>query len=126
MRLIVAGSRSFNDYQYLYHTLDKLLCDVIKRDVKITIIHGDARGPDRMGGKYAKDKGYEVEVFPANWDEYGKAAGYRRNKQMATNADALCAFWDGQSKGTAHMIDLALDNYLNVRVIRFKGGEHGQ
>ena len=46
-------------------------------------------------------------------------AGYLRNKQMAEYADALIAFWDGESKGTKHMIDLAKKNGLKVRIVNY-------
>ena len=57
--------------------------------------------------------------YPADWDTYGKSAGYRRNQLMADNADALVAFWDGQSRGTGHMINLAKERNLKVRIVRF-------
>jgi uncharacterized phage-like protein YoqJ len=43
-------------------------------------------------------------IYPANWRKYGKRAGHRRNQQMADNADALIALWDGESPGTRDMI----------------------
>lgn len=48
-----------------------------------------------------------LTIFPANWAEFGKYAGYIRNYDMGKNADMLIAFWDGKSKGTSHMIDIA-------------------
>lgn len=60
-----------------------------------------------MGERYAKERGYAVSEHPADWDRYGKSAGYIRNKEMAEEADALMAFWDGKSRGTMHMINLA-------------------
>ena len=57
--------------------------------------------------------------FPADWDKYGKAAGYKRNGEMARNADALIAFWDGKSRGTKHMIDLAKKYDLQARVVMY-------
>lgn len=58
-------------------------------------------------------------IFPADWDRYGKAAGYLRNTEMAKNADALVAFWDGMSLGTRHMIETAKAHGLKVRVKRY-------
>jgi hypothetical protein len=57
--------------------------------------------------------------FPADWDRYGKAAGYIRNETMAANAEALIALWDGRSPGTKHMIDIARKKGLKVYVHRF-------
>ena len=72
-----------------------------------------------MGEQYAAEKGYAVLRFPADWDRFGKAAGYMRNEQMAKNADALVAFWDGTSKGTKNMIQLAKRYDLKIRVQKY-------
>lgn len=92
---------------------------------KIRIISGAARGADQLGEQYAKIVGYEVSRFPADWDGLGKMAGYVRNAEMAKYAIAdenygvLIVFWDGKSKGTKHMIDLAEKNGLDVHTVRF-------
>lgn len=117
-RVIIAGGRDFNDYALLKNTMDKLLSN-IKDD--IIVVCGKARGADTLGERYAKEKGYEINYYPANWDLYCKRAGYIRNEQMAQNADALVAFWDGESKGTKHMIDLARKYNLKIRVKRYSG-----
>lgn len=126
LRIIVAGSRTFNDYPLLSQTLTKYLEDIKtsnKSGVKIQFISGAARGADKLGEEFAKEHGYEVRKFPARWNIYGKSAGYRRNSEMADYAaqesGVLFAFWDGVSKGTVHMIDLARNKGLNVHVIRF-------
>ena len=69
--------------------------------------------------KYANERGYPIKQFPADWNKYGKSAGYKRNEEMAKYADALIAFWDGKSKGTKHMIDLAKRYGLKVKVVIF-------
>ena len=76
-----------------------------------------AKGPDRIGKLWADDYGYPVKTYPADWDNFGKSAGYRRNEEMVKNADALIAFWDGKSPGTKHMIDLALKKPLDIIII---------
>ncbi len=120
-RVIIAGGRDFFDYALLKRTMDTLLANV-KED--ITVVCGKARGADTLGEQYAKERGYTVACFPADWDKYGKAAGFIRNEQMAQNADALVAFWDGQSRGTRNMIELAQRYNLKIRVKRY-GGEEG-
>lgn len=116
-RVIIAGGRDFDDYDLVASTMDKLLQNITE---PITIVCGMARGADTLGERYAISKGYEVARFPANWGKFGKAAGYKRNEQMAQNADALVAFWDGSSRGTKHMIDLAHKYNLRVRVKRYQ------
>lgn len=115
-RVIVAGSRSFTDYDLLCRTLDRLLA---ARMPDVTIISGGARGADSLAEQYAVARGLTVVVYPADWKTHGRAAGPIRNEIMAQNADALAAFWDGESKGTADMVSRARQHGLPVRVIRF-------
>lgn len=113
MKAIVAGSRAFNDSAKLFSELNKL----VKEYNIDTIISGGARGADSLGEWYACEHNLKLKVFPAKWDIYGKAAGYKRNIEMASNADMLIAFWDGESKGTKHMIEIAKAKGLKVFVI---------
>lgn len=119
--VIIAGGRDFKDYDLLAKTMNHLLSNV-KDD--ITVVCGKARGADTLGEQYAKENEYAVRYFPADWNRYGKAAGYLRNTEMAKNADALVAFWDGKSLGTRHMIEIAKAHGLKVRVKRY-GKESG-
>jgi hypothetical protein len=98
MKIIVAGSRDFNDYAFLSKKLDGL-------DRKDIIVSGMAKGADLLAYQYAKENNMEVIEMRANWKKYGRAAGPIRNKEMAEIADAVIAFWDGKSKGTKNMID---------------------
>lgn len=115
-RVIIAGGRKFDDYSLLEKTMNNLLSN-IKAD--IVVVCGMAQGADRLGEKYAKSKGYQINYYPAQWNLYDKQAGYLRNEQMAKNADALVAFWDGQSRGTKHMISLACKHNLKIRIKRY-------
>ena len=113
-RVIIAGSRTFCDYDLL-----RQKCDYFFSEKKPTsILCGLAAGADQLGKMYADERGIRVTYYPANWDYYGKRAGYIRNEEMAANAEALVAFWDGKSKGTKHMIDTAREKGLAVRVVR--------
>lgn len=114
----MAGSRGFNDYELLKHTLDT----VLKNKEGIEIVSGTARGADKLGERYAHEKGYPVKRFPANWDLHGRSAGPIRNREMAEYADALVAFYDGSSAGTKSMISLAEKNNLFIRIIHYQGG----
>jgi len=113
MKLIVAGSREFNDYDLL----KKSIQENFQRYEVEEIVSGTARGADTLGEQFAKEYSIPVKQFPANWDLYGKSAGYRRNAEMANYADALIAFWNGESKGTMHMINLAKEKNLKVVII---------
>lgn len=115
-KVIIAGSRGFQNYELLEKTMDNLLVN----QQEVAVVCGMARGADSLGEAYAKVRGYPVHYFPADWEKFGKSAGYKRNEQMAQNADALVAFWNGNSRGTKHMIDLAYKYNLKVRVIRYE------
>lgn len=112
-RVIIAGGRDFADYDMLSRVMDQLLKNVTS---DIMVVCGMARGADTLGERYAIERGYQVSYYPAEWDKYGKSAGYIRNEKMAQNADALVAFWDGNSRGTKSMIELAKKYRLNIRI----------
>ena len=120
-RVIIAGGRQFNDYGLLSAKCDGILSQK-RMTHKIIIISGTARGADTLGERYARERGYTVERFPADWNTLGKRAGYVRNCQMADNADALIVFWDGESPGTKNMVEIARERNLAVRVIRYING----
>lgn len=105
MKVIIAGSRDFQDYEFLRDSL-AFFFDLKEVDPKdLIIISGGARGADALGERFAKELNIPVEVFPADWDLHGKAAGPIRNQQMAEYADYLIAFRKNESKGTTNMIN---------------------
>jgi hypothetical protein len=110
MRVIIAGSRNITDPQALLDALQEV-------DWQITqVVCGMARGADKLGYDWARANDIPIAEFPADWNRYGKSAGYKRNAEMAKNADALLALWDGQSRGTNNMIYLAACNNLQVHI----------
>jgi L-alanine-DL-glutamate epimerase-like enolase superfamily enzyme len=114
-RVIVAGSRTFDDYPLLKEVLDKEL----KGFGNVTIVSGTAEGADRLGEQYAFFRSLPVERYPANWTQHGRSAGMVRNTKMAEVSHVLVAFWDGVSSGTKHMINVAKEKGLKVVVIKF-------
>ena len=119
-KLIVAGSRSFNDYGLLERKIEKILS---KKIGEIEIVSGGAKGADKLGEKYARTRKLYLRVFEADWEQHGKAAGMIRNAEMAEYGDALIAFWDGKSSGTKGMIELAKKKKLPVRIFNYKTKE---
>ncbi len=105
-RVVIAGCRNYDNYEQAKVYIDSCLFD-IQKESNIIIVSGGAKGADAIGERYAKDKGFAVEKYPANWRAYGKGAGPKRNKQMAEISDLIICFWDGKSKGTKSMIDYA-------------------
>ncbi len=102
MKVIIAGSRDITD--------KKLVADAVRSFQRIgmitEIVCGEARGVDAIGKQIAEAMKVPVKSFPADWDHYGKRAGYIRNKEMAMYGDVLVAVWDGQSRGTRMMIEI--------------------
>lgn len=103
MKVAIIGSRTFDNYQYLSFFLD-----VFRNQYPIDlIISGGAKGADSLAEKYAKEHNIKTLIFPADWDKYGKRAGYIRNEDIIKNCDLVIAFWDMTSIGTKHSLDLA-------------------
>lgn len=115
-RVIIAGSRSFSNYELLKEHCLSLLQEKM-RTHRVIIVSGHAHGADTMGERFAKEQGLTVELHPAKWRGLGKAAGMIRNAEMARASDALIAFWNGKSRGTAHMISFARRRGLEVSIV---------
>lgn len=119
--LLVAGSRGFNNYPMLKEKLDYLLQNQSGKEIHI--VSGGAKGADTLAEWYAKERGYQMHVFPADWS-IGKFAGYLRNETMHKfisqfpKRGCVC-FWDGQSKGTQHNFQLCQTYGTALRVVRF-------
>lgn len=116
-KVIIAGCRDFSNYAQLCSCVDQALAGV----EDIEIVSGGARGTDALGERYAREHGCALKVFPAEWNNYGTAAGPIRNGQMAAYADALIAFWDGRSAGTRDMIRKAEEKGIKVQVQLIRG-----
>lgn len=132
-KVIIAGGREFNNYEYL-----KERCDIILKnfDPPIEIVSGNAPGADTLGERYSREYLFkEPTIFPARWRDihvpgavirmnragiaYNVKAGHDRNELMAQYADVLIAFWDGKSTGTKDMIDRAMNHGLEIFINRY-------
>lgn len=114
-RLLVAGSRGFSDYQLLCEKLDYYLSNIEK--ATLVLVSGGARGADALAIRYAQERNIKHEVHLAEWEKYGKSAGYRRNLQMLGTVTHVIAFWDGRSPGTKHTIDCACTQNKIIRTV---------
>lgn len=109
MRIIIAGSRDLGGDEY-FEIVSEALLDAIRiwePTVVTEIISGGARGIDTIAEGVAREYAIAFKEFPADWDRHGKRAGYLRNVQMAEAGDALLLVWDGRSKGSKMMKDIA-------------------
>lgn len=123
VRVIIAGSRDFDDYDLLKEKCIEILRPHMSN--AITIISGTANGADKLGEQFAREYRLHCVKMPADWDRYGKKAGFIRNLEMVDYANQdgsiaiLIAFWDGKSEGTKHMIDVARERKMPVYVINY-------
>lgn len=108
-RFIVCGSRTWEDAQAIRSVLQGL------EPGEDTVVTGGAEGADTLAHEIAVELGLLTEVYRADWSQ-GKGAGFARNEQMASlGANACLAFWDGQSHGTADMIERAEKHGIPVK-----------
>lgn len=118
MKLIVAGGRDFTDTNRMIAELQKLV-----ESGEITdspeLVCGMARGADMLAYSLWANNRMPIHNFPANWNKHGKSAGYKRNQEMGEFADAAVCFWDGNSKGTKHMIDIMSRLNKPVYIVRY-------
>jgi hypothetical protein len=112
VKTIIAGGRNIIDRQWVDLAVEQSQFEITE------VVSGTARGADTLGEEWAARNNVPVKRFPAEWDRLGKSAGYKRNQTMATYAEALILVWDGDSKGSGHM--LAIAKALNLKVYELK------
>lgn len=110
MKVIIAGSRIISNENYIFYILDTFNFN------NWTIVSGGAKGIDSLAKQYSIIKNIPFIEMKADWDKYGKSAGYIRNIEMANISNGLIAFWDQKSKGTKMMIDIMLKQKKEIKV----------
>lgn len=105
IKIAVSGSRHFHDYTFVSGFLDAFIAKVSRNGRAVELVSGGASGVDTLAERYAEERGYPLHRFPADWKQFGRAAGPIRNKQMAEESDILVAFLSPNSRGTANMIN---------------------
>lgn len=118
-KLIVAGGRDFKDYPRLSAEIYAYAERPEMVGKAISIVNGGARGADRCGWQFTINQNVKRHDFPADWDRYGKRAGFIRNHAMGDFADGLLAFWDGKSRGTRDMIQYMHKLGKDVHVVTY-------
>lgn len=120
--VIICGSKNFSDYNLLKEKCNYYLSERIKRGEKITIISGGgSEGANKLGEDYAKENNYQLRIITADWNKYGKRAGYLRNNKMAELGNACIVFSlesEEENKGISMLVRLARDKHLLVREIK--------
>lgn len=129
MRILVCGGRDHDDYEQVRDVLCGLLDEFpevtyddeykMPNPEKLTIVHGGAEGADSHADDWCVVNWIVPEVYPADWETYGKAAGPIRNQQMLdTGIDLVLAFPTEKSRGTWHMVRIAEKAGVPVRVFK--------
>lgn len=113
MIVCINGSRGLHNIKLVYAAMERAAKQGI---VPSVIISGGAPGVDTLAYQYANENQIEFQEFRADWKKHGKSAGYIRNDEMLGELDALVSVWDGQSRGTKHLVDLAYRNEKHVCV----------
>lgn len=108
-RIAVVGSRKFSDYS--------LVKKILKPYLPFTLITGGALGADTLAEKFAKEYDLDILIHYPEWKKYGRKAGMLRNTFIVRDCEQVIAFWDGISKGTRMVINLAREKSKLVRVI---------
>lgn len=110
MNVAIVGSRTYPELWRVVEYIRSLPADTV-------IVSGGARGVDSVAESAARKFGLSLRVFLADWNQFGKSAGYRRNVDIVNMADKVVAFWDGKSKGTQHSMNLAKTMHKELEVI---------
>ena len=117
-RIIVCGSRDFDDYELFTKNMDEILTGYSE----VELVSGHARGADLFAERYAEENAIPIAVFKADWKKYNRAAGPIRNRMMLEYAlekdPVVIAFWDGESRGTKNMISQAEKAGAAVHIVR--------
>lgn len=120
MKLIIAGGRDYTDGEAMLSEINKMNGTILpKNGTGIELVCGMARGADMTAFTLFNAAGFPIHKYAADWDKYDKRAGFIRNSEMADVADMLIAFWDGQSRGTRHMIQCMIDRNKPYHVINY-------
>lgn len=122
IKLIIAGGRDFNDYPLLQLETRKFLVEHNFNPKELIIVSGNAKGADMLGERFAHQYKFNLQIFPADWNQFGKSAGPIRNEEMAKFGTHLLLFWDGQSRGSKNMLENAQKYELTYKIIKYEQG----
>lgn len=100
MRLLVCGGRYYNHFRVVFDELDR----INGYGLIAAVIHGGSNGADTLAGQWARMRGVHAEVFPANWAQYGRTAGPRRNSEMLERGKPEMAIAFPGGTGTIDMV----------------------
>ena len=117
IKLVIVGSRTFNNYSLATAVINKIATEYGYKYIEI--VSGGAKGTDAIGELYADSNGIPKKIFPADWKKWGKRAGFVRNVDIIDNCDVCICFWDGESHGTKHDIELCEQKHKPCHIYNF-------
>lgn len=111
MRILITGSRNYTNLSKVKQEIQRhATCEG-----QTVIIHGAAKGADSLADLAARQLGYSVEKYPADWSSHGRAAGPIRNQLMVDKGADIClAFPIGNSRGTYDCMNRARQAGIHV------------
>lgn len=117
MKVLVSGGRKYGEYDPDSNKSEETvkqerrLFDYVMSKISgiDKIVHGNARGADRLAKYWARKHNIEEtnETYTPDWNQFGKAAGMIRNRKMLTkeDPDLVVAFCGGV--GTQGMVNIS-------------------
>ena len=117
--IAIVGSRDYKNKSEAFSVLARLISG-FNSNQKISFVSGGAKGADTFARDFAEEHGVEIKEILPDWDKYGKSAGFIRNKEIWENADFGLAFWDGESRGTKHSLEIAKKTHKSIIVYNYK------
>ena len=116
VRILITGDRNWSDKKFMKRVLSNYDAN------NCVLVHGNCRGADTIAGDVATELGMEVEVYPANWSKYQKAAGPIRNAEMLKTDPHIILVWHddlARSRGTKSCVTLAKKMGMESRLEYF-------
>lgn len=116
MRVAIVGSRSvtMDVYQNILRYIPPGVSEILS---------GGAEGADQLAEEYAHQFGLPLTIFRPDYPHYRKAAPLQRNLDIVRHSDYVLVLWDGYSRGTAHVIDSCIKEYIPVHVLLIRNGK---
>lgn len=122
VRILITGSRAWLDSESIEAWLIQKVHEYTIDECKVTLVSGHCpTGVDKLGELIAKKLGWNIELHPADWNKYGKSAGFKRNQVMVDlGADMVLAFIKDESKGASHTASAAINAGLYTSIFSTK------
>lgn len=113
MKVAIIGSRQTGAFQ-----INTMLGHIPRNTTEL--VSGGAVGIDSLAEQAAQILQLPIKVFLPDYESNGHLAPLIRNSKIVKYSDLVLAFWDYQSKGTAHALNCCIENSTPFRIIAIK------